>query len=730
MVFKRILCMFVPVFACAGIFNNVRGVVHDPDHRPVAGAHVTLRAAHADWSKTTATNSDGEFDFPAVPTGEYRIAIDRDGFSPVDERVLIVSNSAPVLHYQLKLALARQSVEVSERAEAVNPDSAAPTTFIGRSEIERAPGADRTNSLSMITDFVPGAYLVHDQLHMRGGHQVSWLVDGVPVPNTNIATNVGPQFDPKDIDSLEVLRGGYSAEYGDRTFGVFNVIPRTGFERNNEAELVTSFGNFWQTNDQISLGSHTERFAYYTSLNGNRTDLGLAAPVSKVLHARANGFGGMATLVFNATPADQLRLITSARRDFYQIANDLEQQANGVRDVEHESDAFANFSWLRTAAHGVLLTISPFYHYNRANYVGGPANVPVSPDDDHTSHYGGAQIAAGLVAGKHNARAGIYGFAERDGARLTLRFHDDGLLSHQQSLSGHIEALFLEDQYKPTSWLTLHGGVRLTHFSGTVSENAASPRAGVTIRLPGLNWVLRGSYGRYYQAPPLSTFSGPLPAFARERGFGFLPLHGERDEQYEAGLAIPFRGWLLDVGRFNTRATNFFDHSVLGNSNVFFPLTIDGARIRGWEVSLRSPRLIHRGQVRLAYSRQRAEGFGAVSGGLTDFSPPLEGFLLDHDQRHTLSAGFDVTLPYRAWATGNISYGSGFAIDSGPAHLPGRALLDLSLGRNFGESWSLSVHALNVANRRILLDQSETFGGRHYVDPRQIFAELRYRFHC
>src|SRR5216684_3797693 len=252
MVYKRILCMFVPVFACAGIFNDVRGIVHDPDHRPVAGAHVTLRAAYGDWSKTSATNSEGEFDFPAVATGEYRIAIDRDGFSPVDERVLIVSNSAPVLHYQLKLALARQSVEVSERAEAVNPDSAAPTTFIGRSEIERAPGADRTNSLSMITNFVPGAYMVHDQLHMRGGHQVSWLVDGVPVPNTNIATNVGPQFDPKEIDSLEVMRGGYSAEYGDRTFGVFNVIPRTGFERNNEAELVTSFGNFWQTNDQIS----------------------------------------------------------------------------------------------------------------------------------------------------------------------------------------------------------------------------------------------------------------------------------------------------------------------------------------------------------------------------------------------------------------------------------------------------------------------------------------------
>ncbi len=38
---------------------------------------------------------------------------------------------------------------------------------------------------------------------MRGGHQVDWLIDGVPVPNTNIASNLGPVIDPKDIDYLE-----------------------------------------------------------------------------------------------------------------------------------------------------------------------------------------------------------------------------------------------------------------------------------------------------------------------------------------------------------------------------------------------------------------------------------------------------------------------------------------------------------------------------------------------
>lgn len=45
-----------------------------------------------------------------------------------------------------------------------------------------------------------------------------------------------------------------------------------------------------------------------------------------------------------------------------------------------------------------------------------------------------------------------------------------------------------------------------------------------------------------------------------------------------------------------------------------------------------------------------------------------------------------------------------------------------------GERLSASVTTTNVTNHRVLLDNSLTFGGFHYNDPRQIYAELRYRF--
>src|SRR5207253_537228 len=120
-------------------------------------------------------------------------------------------------------------------------------------------------------NFVPGSYTTHNQLHVRGGHQITWLIDGVPVPNTNIADTVGAQFDPKDIDYLEVQRGSYSSEFGYRAYGVFNVVPRNGLERQREVQFLASYGNFNQTNEQISFAGHMKRFAYYTSANGNRS---------------------------------------------------------------------------------------------------------------------------------------------------------------------------------------------------------------------------------------------------------------------------------------------------------------------------------------------------------------------------------------------------------------------------------------------------------------------------
>jgi outer membrane receptor protein involved in Fe transport len=712
----------------ASIFGSITGLIHDPQHRPVQGAKVTIRANNSKWTATTTSDAAGEFRFDNVAIGSYTIEVAVEGFASQTQQMTMTSSGELRLHFPLTIAAPSESVRVSETAPTVNPDSSSSTSLISRQQIAGIPGATDSNSLAMVTSYVPGSYMVHDQLHIRGGHQVSWLLDGVPVPNTSIASNVGPQFDPKDIDTLEIQSGGYSAEYGDRTYGVFNVVTRSGFERDRGGEFVGSYGSYNSTNDQISFGDHTERFAYYGSLSGYRTDLGLETPVQEVINDQAAGLSGFASLIFNKDAANQFRLVASARGDHYQVP--IDPAADPIlHDTENERDDFVNFSWLHTMGTGVTLTVSPFYHFNRAHYEPSPDDA-IQSEYDRGSNFIGGVTTIGIQRGAHNFHAGLQVFGERDNQLYSVFDTLDPSNNIDPTRTtpwANIEAVFLEEQYKAAKWLTFNAGVRLTHYGGPigVSENSADPRVGAAIQIPHLRWVLRGFYGRYYQAPPLVTVNNP--AISQN----FLPLHGERDEQREFGLAIPFQGWTFDVSNFRTAARNFFDHDALGNSNVFFPLTLSHARIRGWEGTAQSPRVAGRAQFHLVYSHQYAEWSGDVTGGLIGGDSCDTLCFLDHDQRDTLITGFNLALPWRSSADLNVNYGSGFLNGEGdiePTHLPDHTSFDLALTKSFGERFTLRLTGLNLSNKHYMLDNSNTFGGTHFANPREVSAQLTYRF--
>ncbi len=764
---KFVFCLCL--FSCllyATIFGRIQGVVHDPQHRPLAGAAVRLQAVTSDYSQTAQANDDGEFSFTTVPVGDYRITVTQSKFETAEQTVTVDSRSSPVLHFQLAIAPLSQTAVVVGQAEAANMDSVTPTTLVDREDIEQTPGADRTNSMAMITDFTPGAYVTHDMLHMRGGHQVDWLIDGVPIPNTNIATNLGPQIDPKDIDYLEIQRGSYDAEYGDRTYGIFNIVPRTGFERDNEAELVTSFGNWYQTNDQFNFGGHTQRFAYYASVNGNRSDYGLQPPIGQVVHDAENGYGGFASFIFNASQSNQFRLVASLRQDYYQIPIDPNPNSSGnqvypsygLHDSEREPDGYVTFSWVHTFNPNLLLTVSPFYHYNQAAYNSGPNDVPVISTVHQTANYAGAQASLNITALKNNdLQVGVYGFAQHQNNYFNNVFTDcapncQNFGPSSASVTGGVGEAYISDRYKVTSWVTLIAGFRYSHFAtpglGTeagVIENAGDPRYGAALRIPKINWVFHAFYGDFYQPPPLLTATGPLLDLATSQTLTFAPLRGERDHEYQFGVSIPFRGWVLEEDSFQTRAANWLDHNNIGESNIFWPITWTAALIQGWETTLRSPRLWRRTQVHLAYSNQIAQATSPITGGVVCPVPVSPGCPVaippgyspvDHDQRNTLNVGANTSLPWQAFASTNVYYGSGFTNGLPDAQYPGNYLpqhttFDISLGKSFGEKnkYRLSVTAMNVGNRRVLLDNSLTFGGFHYNDPRQIYAEFRWRFH-
>jgi hypothetical protein len=755
-----LLASFIP--ARATVFANIHGVIHDQQHRPIAGAEVNLQARDSAFVLHTKTSNEGEFELPQAPIGVYTLSVSAPGFATVDEPLIVASGTNPVLHIPLPVAPTTQTVVVSGfQASPSAADTVTPTTLITRADIDQTPGASRTIGMEMITDYVPGAYMTHDMLHMRGGHQTSWLIDGIAIPNTKIASNVGPQIDPKDIDSLETQRGSYDSGVGDRTYGVFNVLPRNGFERNRDGELLISAGNFYTAETQVSLGDHSDTTAWYTSLTGSRSNYGLATPVASVYHDATNSESAFVSLIRNQTPKDQLRLNAQYRQDHFQVPYDPNPDdyecasgyycSTGLRDVQTERDSFVIANWVHTLSPKALLSFAPFYHLNQSNYDSPPTDNPVATTWHQSSNYVGGQADVHADAGPNSFSAGFYSFYQAESDLFGVQIND-GSAPSQPNTSANAGAalveLYLTDHLRLGQYVTLLGGERFSVYHGGFDESAIYPRIGATVEIPRLHWVLRGFYGHFFQPAPLETVSSSVLNYASNLGNtgenAFTPLPSERDEEHQFGIQIPWKGWFLDVDTVKNRVNNFLDHSNLGESNMYFPIAVDGALVRAWEMTLRSPQLAHLGQFHVTYSNQIAQQRGNIIGGFTcsiptdpacDLGP---GYIsLDHDQRDTLNTGFTTNLPLHTWFSTNVYYGTGFSnglagANEGPyngPYLPVHTTFDASAGHALGERWKFALNVINVTNHRVLQDNSVTIGGFHYNDPRMFQAELRYRFH-
>ncbi|MGB6742523.1 MAG: carboxypeptidase-like regulatory domain-containing protein, partial [Terracidiphilus sp.] len=150
-----LLSASLPAFAT--VFATVHGVVHDPQHRPIAGASVTLKAADSEFALHATTDTEGVFELAQTPIGVYSLTVTAPGFATVTQSLIVSSGTNPILHIPLSVGAAAESVVVEAAPSAA--DTVTPATLITRQMIEQTPGANRTTGMEMITDYVPGAYM-------------------------------------------------------------------------------------------------------------------------------------------------------------------------------------------------------------------------------------------------------------------------------------------------------------------------------------------------------------------------------------------------------------------------------------------------------------------------------------------------------------------------------------------------------------------------------------------
>lgn len=220
--------LFVLLFASLTAYSqngNISGTVYDSSGAPLPDVNVKIKGSY----KGTASDIDGKYSLTGISEGEYIVEVSAIGFKTVEYTGIKVSSGETT---SLDLKLNTTSFTVGEEILVVGER---PLLDIEQTESKHIMTAKDIESkiVQNIIDVVtlqPGVIKQDDALYIRGGRSDdnSYLLDGVSVQDPLAGTGFGLQLSAQALEEVEVITGGYNAEYGQATSGVVNVKTKDG----------------------------------------------------------------------------------------------------------------------------------------------------------------------------------------------------------------------------------------------------------------------------------------------------------------------------------------------------------------------------------------------------------------------------------------------------------------------------------------------------------------------
>jgi hypothetical protein len=223
-------------------------VVERGTNLPLPGVNVLVEGTQLG----TVTDLDGRYDVMRVPPGRHTVVISFVGFSTVRvSNVEVATDRTTTVNAELEEATFEgdEVVVVAERPPVVRDRTSTQTDF-SRDEIRAAP----VEGLRGLLDLTAGINRTPDgNFSIRGGgaHHVQFLVNGVEqlqsssgVPGYSYLEKANNSwkydFNPVGVETVEVIAGGFSAEYGNAQSGIVRLVTREGGTR-LEGEYRTEY---------------------------------------------------------------------------------------------------------------------------------------------------------------------------------------------------------------------------------------------------------------------------------------------------------------------------------------------------------------------------------------------------------------------------------------------------------------------------------------------------------
>lgn len=793
--FLSLTCVFQPL-ASAQTTGTVSGKVADSSGAAIPAARVSVTNSVTGFQRAIDTQEDGSFTVANIPFHSYSISVEKAGFRTFSQTASIRTSIPLVLDVKLDVAENMQSVAVSavDRQLLVDPEETGTHAQMNQKDIEKMALQVGNRGLEAVLVNFPGfAQNANGAIHPRGAHnQMTFVIDGMPISD-QLTGAFANAVDPNIVQTVELFTGNIPVEYGGKISGVANVTTKSGqgMGRILGGSVQASAAGFNTLSQVSQVSGEKGKLGYSGMFSSLKTSRYLDQVSIDNLHNSGHSFRGFTRLDYSASGKDVFRLNLMAGSSPFQLANLRSQHANQMQQRQLMRDFSSSLAWVHTIDAQTAYESNVSIRSVSAQLFDSAGDTPVTASQARRHSTFTLIQRLSTVRGAHTIKAGFdfmrFPVREAFSFAITDPTFNDPLGEHfVETLlpfdltrrgrrfyffdknAGRQYSGYLVDNIRLGRW-QFSLGARYDAYRFLVNGNQLQPRLGVSFNIKETGTVLRASYNRTYQTPPIENLllssSRQAAVLAPEAvrsalGNVAVPLRPERQDFYEVGLQQAIFGRIsLNASYYHKEATDQQDNNNFFNTGIIFPITLAKIRVNGAEGRIVLPQW--RGlSGSVNFTHYRAISTPPFTGGLflgNDAVDALSAgpFVIDHDQTLSMSSNATYTSRRGFYATVNVRYDSGLVanpsdpiqvaadpdyrdllpyvkLNQRPARVTPRTITDVVLGyersREGKRKWDASVQVSNLTNQTAVFNFQSIFVGTRLVQPRTAGVRLRWYF--
>ena len=516
---------------------------------------------------------------------------------------------------------------LNEARSTLETQTGASTYTIDNQAIVAMPGGEN-NQLNQVLLQAPD--VVQDsfgQIHVRADHNdLQYRLNGIILPE---GISVFSQtLSPWLISSLKLITGALPAEYGLRTAGIIDLSTNSGaLQPGGEVSIYGGSHSTFQPS--FEYGGSSGQYTYYVSADYKQDNLGIESPdgSSDPLHDHTAQTHGFAYLEDILDPSNRVSLILGTSDDEFQIPNQRGQQpslgyevlgqtdylSDNLNERQHELAQYAIVTWQHAeSALNWQTSLSARYtslHF-APDWTGDLLYNGIAQDAFKSDTAIGWQTdAAYTVNDSHTVRTGLYyqhdssksnttsQILNLDGAGVQISDVPQNVIQNNTQ-SQQIESVYVQDEWKVFSPLTINYGLRFDRYSAYSSGSQTSPRVNAVWQFD-TGTTVHGGYSRYFTPPPFELIGGgTFTQLAGRTGYSSAVPPGtntqdtapiaERANYYDLGVqqTLLDKQLTLGVDSFYEQAQHLIDEGQFGAPIILTPFNYRYGLIGGVEFTV------------------------------------------------------------------------------------------------------------------------------------------------